>query len=195
SLVRGTGGRLDGAGGYIRAGFVNADGDITRGVALNVRANGRTGAGQWVANLDGTYMDSHRGRIFATQAYTETVGQWNSRDLFVRWKHQASFTYTEGPWSGTVSQGYTAGYMDERPSGVVPAGFNPRVRSYTTYDLSASYTGIKNLTLTGGIKNLFDTDPPFTAHNLDFAAGAGWDPRVADPRGRAFTFRVNYKFF
>ena len=78
---------------------------------------------------------------------------------------------------------------------MVPAGFEPRVKSHTTYDLSASYTGIKNLTLTGGIKNLFDTDPPFTAHNLDFAAGAGWDPRVADPRGRAFTFRVNYKFF
>ena len=47
----------------------------------------------------------------------------------------------------------------------------------------------------GGVKNLLDTDPPFTAHNLDFAAGAGGDPRVADPRGRAFTLRVNYKFF
>ncbi len=49
--------------------------------------------------------------------------------------------------------------------------------------------------LTGGIKNLLDTDPPFTAHNLGFAAGAGWDPRVVDPRGRAYTLRVNYKFF
>ena len=25
--------------------------------------------------------------------------------------------------------------------------------------------------------------------------GAGWDPRVADPRGRAYSLRVNYKFF
>ena len=46
----------------------------------------------------------------------------------------------------------------------------------------------------GGIKNLFNTDPPFTAHNVDFAAGAGWDPRVADPRGRAYTARVTYRF-
>ena len=29
--------------------------------------------------------------------------------------------------------------------------------------------------ITGGIKNLLDTKPPFTAHNVDFAAGAGWD--------------------
>ena len=195
SLVRDSNGRLDGPGGYIRAGFVNADGDITRGIDVNLRANGKLADGRWVANLDGTYIDSHRSRIFATQAYTETVGQWNSRDLFVRWKHQASFTYTQGPWSGTFSQSYTQGYKDEVPSGVVPPGFNPDVKSYTTYDLSASYTGIKNLTLTAGIRNIFDTDPPFTAHNLDFAAGAGWDPRVADPRGRAYTLRVNYKFF
>ena len=195
NLVRGANGRLDDAGGYIRAGFVNADGDVTRGVDLNLRANGKLGAGTWLANLDGTYIDSHRARVFASQPYVESVGQWNSRDLFVRWKHQLSFTYNQGNWSGTVTQAYTAGYMDEVPEGVVPAGFNPQVKSYTTYDLSATYTGIKNLTLTGGIKNLLDTDPPFTAHNLDFAAGAGWDPRVADPRGRALTFRVNYKFF
>ncbi|MBL0148470.1 MAG: TonB-dependent receptor [Ideonella sp.] len=195
ALVRGADGRLDSTGGYIRAGFVNADGDITRGVDLNVRANGRLADGRWVANLDGTYIDSHRSRIFATQSYAETVGRWNSRDLFVRWKHQASFTYSTGPWSGTVSQAYTAGYTDEVPSGIVPTGYEPRVGSYTTYDLSATYTGIKNLTLTGGIKNILNTDPPFTAHNLDFAAGAGWDPRVADPRGRAFTLRVGYKFF
>ena len=195
NLVRGANGRLDDAGGYIRAGFVNADGDVTRGVDLNLRGNGKLGAGTWLANLDGTYIDSHRGRIFALQPYVETVGQWNSRDLFVRWKHQFSFTVAQGAWSGTMTQGYTAGYRDENPTGVVPAGFDPQVKSHTTYDLSATYTGIKNLTLTGGIKNLLDTDPPFTAHNLDFAAGAGWDPRVADPRGRAFTFRVNYKFF
>ena len=195
SLVRGANGRLDGTGGYIRAGFVNADGDITRGLDLNVRADGRIAGGRWLVNLDGTYIDSHRSRIFATQAYTETAGQWNSRDLFVRWKHQASFTYASGPWSGTLSQSYTAGYTDEKPGGLVPVGFNPNVDGYTTYDLSATYTGIKNLTLTGGIKNLLNTDPPFTAHNLDFAAGAGWDPRVADPRGRAFTLRVGYKFF
>ena len=195
NLQRGANNRLDGLGGYIRAGFVNADGDITRGVDLNARANGKVAQGTWVVNLDGTYLDSHRSRIFSSQPYVEAVGKWSSRDLFVRWKHQASFTYSTGPWSGTLTQGFTAGYKDEVPVGTVPAGFNPDVKSYTLYDLSLTYTGIKNLTVTGGVKNLLDTDPPFTAHNLDFAAGAGWDPRVADPRGRAFTLRLNYKFF
>jgi len=195
NLVRGTDGRLDGPGGYIRAGFVNADGDITRGLDLSAQFNGKLSDGRWTAGIDGTYIDSHRARIFASQPYVETVGQWNSRDLFVRWKHQAQFTYSEGTWSTTVSQSFTNGYKDEVPAGAVPPGFNPNVKSYTTYGASVSYTGIKNLRLTAGIKNIFDTDPPFTAHNLDFAAGAGWDPRVADPRGRAFTFLASYKFF
>jgi iron complex outermembrane recepter protein len=195
NLVRGAGGRLDGLGGYIRAGFVNADGDITRGVDVNVSLNGKVAGMRWLVNLDGTYLDSHRSRIFSNQPYVESVGQWDSRDLFVRWKHQLRGTLTSGPWSGTITQGFTKGYKDEVPVGTVPPGFNPDVKDYITYDLSVSYTGIKNLTITGGVKNLLDTDPPFTAHNLDFAAGAGWDPRVADPRGRAYTLRVNYKFF
>jgi iron complex outermembrane receptor protein len=195
NLVRGPNNRLDEAGGYIRAGFVNADGDITRGTDIGVHANGKLAGAKWSADLEGTYLDSHRSRIFSSQPYVETVGQWNSRDLFVRWKHQASFTYTRGDWSATLGQSYTMGYKDQVPSGVVPPGFDPDVKSYTLYNLSATYTGFKNLSLTAGIKNLLDTDPPFTAHNLDFAAGAGWDPRVADPRGRALTLRVNYKFF
>ena len=194
NLVRGSDGRLDGPGGFIRAGFVNAEGDITRGVDLGLQLNGKLGPGRWNAALDGTYIDSFRSRIFASQPYTETVGKWNSRDLFVRWKHQARFTYTSGPWSGTVSQNFTAGYKDEVPVGVVPPGFDPDVKSYTVYNVSATYTGFSNTTLTLGVKNLFDRDPPFTAHNLDFAAGAGWDPRVADPRGRAFTARISYTF-
>ena len=195
NLVRGTDGRLDGPGGYIRAGFVNADGDITRGLDLSAQFNGKLSDGRWSAGIDGTYIDSHRARIFSSLPYVETVGKWNSRDLFVRWKHQAQFTYAEGAWSTTVTQSYTHGYKDEVPVGVVPPGFDPDVKSYTTYGLAVSFTGIKNLRLTAGVKNLFDTDPPFTAHNLDFAAGAGWDPRVADPRGRAFTFLASYKFF
>ncbi|MEO5733345.1 MAG: TonB-dependent receptor [Rubrivivax sp.] len=195
ALRRGTNDRLDGPGGFILAGFLNADGDITRGVDLSLNANTKLGTGRLSAGIDGTYLDSHKSRIFANQPYVESVGQWSSRDLFVRWKHQARVTYSQGPWSGTVTQSFTDGYKDEVPVGTVPPGFNPNVDSYITYGISGTYTGFKNLSITAGVKNLLNEDPPFTAHNLDFAAGAGWDPRVADPRGRAYTLRVNYKFF
>jgi iron complex outermembrane recepter protein len=195
NLVRGSNGRLDGPGGFIRAGFVNAEGDITRGVEVGARVRGEYRGGKWNASIDGTYIDSFRSRVFATQPYTETAGQWNSRDLFPRWKHQARINYSKGPWSGTFSQSYTAGYKDEKPLGVIPPGFNEKVEEYIVYNASVTYTGIKNLTVNVGVKNILNTDPPFTAHNVDFAPGAGWDPRVADPRGRAYTASVTYRFF
>ena len=77
---------------------------------------------------------------------------------------------------------------------MIQPGFKEDVESYIIYHAAATYTGFKNLTITLGVKNLFNTDPPFTAHNVDFAAGAGWDPRVADPRGRSYTGKVTYKF-
>ena len=67
--------------------------------------------------------------------------------------------------------------------------------SYTVYNYSTSYSGFEKAKITFGIKNLLNTDPPFTAHMNDYAAGAGWEPRVADPRGRSFTLSVEYKFW
>ena len=193
NLVRGTNGRLDGPGGYIRAGFVNADGDITRGTDVTLRFNWKAFGAKWAAGLDGTYIDSFRSRVFSSQNYTEFAGQWSSRDIYPRWKHAANVTYSRGPWSGTLVQQYTTGYKDQVPF-APPPGFNPNVKEYVIYHASVTYTGIKNTSLTFGVKNLFDTNPPFTAHNLDFTPGAGWDPRVADPRGRSVVARASYTF-
>ena len=194
ALVRGPNGRLDEAGGFIRAGFVNASGDITKGWDISLNANWQWLNGRWNARMDGTYIESFKSRLFDSQPYTEFAGQWSSRDIYPHWKHTASVTYETGPWGFTLYQQYTHGYKDERPLGVVPPGFDPRVHEYIVYHLNATYTGFRNWTLSAGVKNILNEDPPFTAHNLDFAAGAGWDPRVADPRGRAYTFRVTYRF-
>jgi len=199
NLVRGTDGRLDGPGGYIRAGFVNASGDITKGWDLSLNADWRWLAGKWNAHLDGTYIESYKSRVFDSDPWTEFAGQWSNRDIYPHWKHTASATYETGPWGITLYQQYTHGYKDDYSGNLAggiapPPGWDPYVKAYTIYHLSVAYKGIKHWTIVAGVKNLLNTDPPFTAHNLDFAAGAGWDPRVADPRGRAYTLRVTYSF-
>jgi iron complex outermembrane recepter protein len=187
--------RADGTLSAIRAGYVNAEGDKAKGIEVGLNANGNMMNGKWSAGLDGTLMRSFKSKVLPSDPELELVGEWNTRDLFVRWKHSARFTYSQGPWSSTLSQSYTAGYKDEN---LIDRKFAPdfkeRVEAYVVYNLSATYTGFKGLTITGGIKNIFNTDPPFTAHNVDFAGGTAWDPRVADPRGRAYTIRLNYKF-
>lgn len=99
-----------------------------------------------------------------------------------------------------LTQVYRAGYNDEQPVSVangsyIPPNWDPKVDSYTVYNYSVSYTGIDKTRITFGVKNLLDEDPPFTAHQNDYAAGAGWETRIADPRGRAFTMAFEYKFF
>ncbi|MGK5080144.1 TonB-dependent receptor [Janthinobacterium sp. HLX7-2] len=187
----------DGTIEYVQAGWINAAGSRVRGLDVALRGEGKIEDAKWTATLDGTYMDSFKFAEYQGQQYQELVGKFYTRDLYLRWKHNASFGLSRGDWSGLLIQSFASGYKDQVPNGgkgTPPAGFNPDVSSYTTYNLSGSYTGFKNTTLTLGIQNLFDRDPPFTAHNVDEVVGAGWDPRVADPRGRAFTFQLKYKF-
>jgi iron complex outermembrane receptor protein len=49
--------------------------------------------------------------------------------------------------------------------------------------------------LTAGIKNVFNTDPPFAiTYDSNTGSGSSWEPRVADPRGRSFTIAADVKF-
>ena len=189
---------------FVRAGFINVGGDRVRGADINVTLNFKTSVGAFVAKLDGTYLDQYRTRKTDSDPWVERIGQFgdgiNLWDLKLRWKHNASITWSQGNWSSTVSQDFKSGYKEEVDgygSGLIlqDKGFQNQVSSYSLINLSATYTGIKNLSLTAGVKNLFDKDPPFTLHNVDNIGGAGWDPRVADPRGRAYTLRANYKFW
>ena len=188
----------DGTIAYINAGWINAAGLKTRGADLTLRGRGNLPAGfKWNATLDGTWTQSYQFSEIPGLAYTEYVGNFYTRDLYLRWKHNATFGISKGDWSALLNNLYRDGYMDELPDGgkaAAPAGFNPRVASYTTWGLSLTYTGIKNMTVTAGIQNLFDRAPPFTAHNVDEVVGAGWDPRVADPRLRSLNFDIKYKF-
>jgi len=179
----------------------NLGGDKTRGADVNLTGNWKTDLGQFVTTVDGTYTSSFKSRFSEADPYTELVGKFgdttNGFNLHVRWKHAANITWAQGPWSTTFSQNYTGGYQAERDgfgSGFTAAGAPDRIKSYTLYNLTGTYTGIKNLSITAGIKNLFDTKPSFSNHNVDNVAGAGWDGRVGDPRLRSFILRLNYKF-
>ncbi|WP_454772937.1 TonB-dependent receptor [Janthinobacterium tructae] len=187
----------DGTIEYVQAGWINAAGSRVRGLDVGLRGEGKVQDAKWTATLDGTYMDSFKFAEYQGQEYQELVGKFYTRDLYLRWKHNASFGVSRGDWSGLLIQSFSSGYKDQLPNGgkgSPPPGFKPDVSSYTTYNLSGTYTGFKNTTITVGIQNLFDRDPPFTAHNVDEVVGAGWDPRVADPRGRSLSFQLKYKF-
>lgn len=182
--------------------WVNAGSSITRGLEVGANANGSIWNGKWTAAIDGSYLLEKKSRPTANAPYGESeVGRFTfTGDLGLRWKHTAYVTYTEGNWTTMFSQIFRSGYKDQVLPGVLnglvsPSDYNPDVKSYSTFNLSATYSGIKNMTLTAGIKNILNTDPPFAiTYDSNSGAGSSWEPRVADPRGRSFTLLANYKF-
>ncbi|MDB5746776.1 MAG: TonB-dependent receptor [Massilia sp.] len=195
NIIRAADGTID----YVQAGWINASGAKTRGIDLGLRGDGKFDGGwKWNASLDGTWTSSFKFAEIEGQPYKEYVGLFFTRDLYLRWKHAATFSVSRGDWNVLASNNFASGYKDQLPNAgrsAAPAGFDPDVSSYTRFGLATTYKGFKNTSITFGIQNLFDRDPPFTAHNVDDVVGAGWDPRVADPRGRAYTLNLTYKFF
>jgi iron complex outermembrane receptor protein len=66
------------------------------------------------------------------------------------------------------------------------------VGTWSPWGLNGQYTGFKNLTLTLGVKNMFDKDPPYSRQNNSFQVG--YDPALADPTGRFWYGSVRYSF-
>jgi iron complex outermembrane receptor protein len=106
-----------------------------------------------------------------------------------RWKQYASMTWDQGPWSATLANTYQTSYTDQQTD---LDGNLRTVGALSLWDLQGSYTGFKNVKLTLGVKNLFDTNPPVSNQQSTFIVG--FDPTYYDPRGRFVYGSVTYTF-
>lgn len=195
----------DGAITHIDTSWINAGETETRGLELSLRGAFDAVGARFTAGLDVSYLLKKRSRLVSGQPFgASEVGVFTrSSDLGIRWKHNAFVTYARGDWSATLRQRYSGKYAGYVPPGIANGTYlaaatewDPVVKPYTLYDLGLQFTGIKNLTVTAGIKNLLDKDPPFAnSYDTNTGAGSSWEPRVADPRGRSFQLGLAYQFF
>jgi iron complex outermembrane receptor protein len=149
----------------------------------------KTSVGNFVATLDGTYVDVYEYQNEKDGPFTQNAGSYQDNAPVMRWRHNAAIQWTSGDWSTSFAQKYVSGYTDQNQ---VADKYVQDVKAYVTYSLSATYSGIKNASITAGVKNLFDEIPPFSNQGTVFQKG--YDPRFTDPVGRAFYVRANYKF-
>ncbi len=180
----------------------NAGESQTQGVEVGLRGRGNIMGGTWSTGLDGTYLVKKRSRLLANAPWSASeIGIFTfNGDLGLQWKHNAFVSFRKGDWSASFSQSYREGYTNGSLPGVangsiVPPDLVKEVDNYITYNTSFSYRGFKNFTITAGIKNLLDQDPPFAiTYDSNGGSGGNWEPRVADPRGRSFTLLLDYNF-
>ena len=183
--------------------WVNAGQTVTQGIEFGTKADTDIAGGKLTGGFDLSYLLEKKSKLLPTAPFgLSEVGQFTrSSDLGIRWKHTAFVSYRRGNWSLLVNQLYRGGYVDAVLPGVAaglvkPVDFQAKVKPYKLYGLSLTYRGIKHTTIVAGVKNLFNTDPSYSStYDTNSGAGSSWEPRVADPRGRSYTLRMEYKFF
>jgi iron complex outermembrane receptor protein len=157
-------------------------------------AIGSTEFGRFNAMLTGTYFTQYDVQN-PDGTFTPGVDQVNTATggVIPRWKHYLSFDWTLGPWGATLAQNFQKGYHDLPPASATGEPLR-RVGAYETYDLQVRYTGIKSLTLRGGIRNLFDRPPPYSNAGGQTGFQGGYDNTYGDPRGRFVYAGLTYEF-
>ena len=182
--------------------FGNAGGSVTEGIELGLRGKHALWGGTLSGSMEGSYISLKKSRVLDNAPYgASEIGSFSlAGDLGLRWKHNINFNYRKGDWTSSVSQVFRAGYTNFQLLGirngtVTPPDLVKETDDYIIYNANVTYRGFKNIVLNAGVKNLLDTDPPFAiTYDTNLGSGGGWEPRVADPRGRAFTLSLEYKF-
>jgi len=106
-------------------------------------------------------------------------------------RNNASISIEQGPWVGVLGWRFTGGFKDATE----PTATTMSVPAYEEFDLSASYTGFKNLKLNAGVKNLLDAQPPYSKLNgSDNSYTQMGFAEIYNSRGRYMYASLNYVF-
>lgn len=171
----------------------------TQGLEVSLRAGFDALGGSLSIGLEGTRLLKKKEKFLPASPYGGSlVGVFTyGGDLGLKWKHNAFVTFEKDDFTFSLTQIFRNGYLNNTaiPGSINRPDFSERVKNYIIYNLSTSYRFGEKFKLTGGIKNIFNTDPPFAiTYDSNSGAGSSWEPRVADPRGRSFTLQAELKF-
>lgn len=164
----------------------------SEGVDIDVRLRvGDTRLGRVSVRNASTYYKTVQTQFEPGDVFYDYVGTW----LTPRWRNNLAINLESGPWSSTVSLRSTGGFKDStQPQGLKPST-DRRIKAHEELDLVVQYTGIKQLQLTGTVRNLLDNMPPFATRGTLNQYGSLGFPWIYSPRGRFFALSANYKFY
>jgi iron complex outermembrane receptor protein len=169
---------------YVRASLENVGKAQVAGYDMSLRYKIRTGAGTFTPGWEATVLTKSTTTNIVTGAEGDNLGQYARQGPAIKVKQVFTLGYEEGGWDLSGRLYRQGGYID--------ADGTSNVDSYNLVDVQASYKGIKNFTLTAGVKNLFDKKPPVSVQQDYFQVG--FDPTYADVKLRTLYVRGNYKF-
>lgn len=161
----------------------------TNGIDLAANYRLRTkDYGNFTFAMNSTWVHKYEYQNFVGGYFNNKLANFSGDGVIFRWQNTLNVNWSKDKFGAGLTARYKSGYQDQASEDY---GLN-HVPSYTTFDGYGSWQAIKGLTLTAGVRNLFDRNPPLSYQTTTFQAG--YDPRYADPMGRTFYLRGTYNF-
>jgi len=148
----------------------------------------KSSVGTFALHLNGTLTLTSKRQTGNDDPYYSDLGHFVNEGVVQRWRHTASLDWERGPYSASLTNSYMSGYTDQ-----TIAGKDDRhVSHYSLWDLTGAWSLSSALTLRAGVKNVFNTSPPFSQQAWFYISG--YDPSYTDPRGRFMYVSAQYRF-
>ena len=145
--------------------------------------------GRFSLGWQATYVLQYEYQLESGGAYNNNLGTYFNGQPISRYRQVLNLGWQQGDWLVNLINRYSRGYNDQN---FVEPEFYNRVGSVNTWDLAATWSGMKNLSVTAGLTNLFNQEPPFS--NNANGTQVGYDYRYGNPIGRTFLLRAVYTF-
>jgi iron complex outermembrane recepter protein len=184
--------------GYILLTNQNTGFITTDGFDVSIQYSQRTRIGEFREDLEGTSVTQFRLQQFSGGPVVNMVAAYNGGDLYnpaLKWQHQLRVDWTspQGRWGAGVANRFFSSYTDEFGIGPTNSGPARTVATQSTWDVYTSYRPVLGLTVLFGIRNLFNTNPPFSNSSQNNFA-AGYNALFSDPILRDFYVNLKYRF-
>ena len=139
--------------GYVIALSDNLGGIKTDGVDVSAAFAWSAGtAGNFNASLNSTWVHTYDYQRTPTDPFVPNVGRYVDATPVFRWQHVLGFGWNRGPFAAQLNIRHKTGYTDQN---AVAAEFLNEVKPYTLVDVSGTWTGVKNLSVTLGRQEPF----------------------------------------
>jgi iron complex outermembrane recepter protein len=175
----------------LRQAVVNLSSIEVEGIDAGARYAFETGLGGFEASIDVSYLERYRTSVpqpDGSIVVNDRAGLSNQpRSTFPHWKAQAGLQWDNGPWSA----GWRVRYIGESDDVAGNAVNGGTIKAITYNDIQLGYEFAEpNVSLTFGVDNVADTQPPASAANNPI----NFDIYTYDIRGRYFYGRIGLQF-
>lgn len=187
---------------------VNLASSHYQGIDWDHTLRSSTAWGKLNVNWTGTYMLKAE-KTVPGSGVESSLGRFDAyNDVTFRIVSRVVTSLKTGMFTNSLTVNHRSGYHDEvqladnyvirevNADGSLGAYVDMKrdVKPYTTVDVQSKAALGKGFTLTAGIRNLLDQDPPFSVRVAGGGNQQGYDGRYTDPLGRTFYLNASYKF-